>query len=103
MDDLDPLAKVIVSYRDELELEQQRSRKLERSNKIAAIVADTCMEYTESVTDQLGEDSVPVNVVREMFAGVLAALAGSTDPARLNLHPQATPAAWARVQCLLGE
>lgn len=72
------------------------------SNKVAAIVTDTCRENFESLATERGDEVVPVVVVLETLEGILAALAGKTAWEDLRgLHPDVTPVACLRIQSLL--
>ncbi len=100
LDDIEPLGRVIMSLKADLEQAARRIAELERINRIAAVVTDVALEGTEEVTSRDGVD-VPADVVRGMLCGVLAALGGCTDPQRLNLHPEATPRGWAQFTHLM--
>lgn len=100
LDDIEPLGRVIIGLNGELAQARKRIAELERTNRIAAVVAETALEATEEITDREGTD-VPPKVMSGMLSGILAALGGSTDPAQLNLHPEATPRGWEQFMHLM--
>lgn len=70
---------------EDLALTLKKLREAKQCNRVAGIVANAYGEMTDDAADRHGVDDVPVIIVREMLAGVINALAGETDLAKLNL------------------
>lgn len=69
---------------------RDKLRAARRLNAVAATVADGYRHALDTASPVQGVPVtlVPLDMVRDMLDGVIAALGGETDPDRLHLHPE---------------